>query len=69
MFQKSLLNTKLEERTFSPKSKIDTSKHYSKKIFANSIVKKNASTIDFSGFDPLLARLVKVLEHFEEQKR
>jgi RNA-directed DNA polymerase len=62
-FAKALLKTKLNGKKFSTASKIDPSAEYSKEIFANSVVKKNAATIDFSGFDTLLDRICKAIEH------
>ncbi|QNT78067.1 hypothetical protein JGUZn3_08350 [Entomobacter blattae] len=41
----------------------DSSKHYSKMIFAKSVLKANADKIDFSGFDPLLERIQKAILH------
>lgn len=63
LFPKALLTTKLNEKKFNPASKIDPNTEYSKEVFAKSVVKANADKIDFSGFDPLLYRICKVIEH------
>jgi RNA-directed DNA polymerase len=63
MFPKSLLKTKLNGKKFNPASEIDPNKEYSKEIFAKSVVKNNAAKIDFSGFDPLLERINKAIQH------
>lgn len=63
MFPNSLLNTKLNGKKFNPASEIDPTKEYSKEIFAKSVVKNNAAKIDFSGFDPLLERINKAIQH------
>lgn len=44
-------------------SKIDPTKDLSKEAFAKSVVKANADKIDFSGFDPLLDRIEKAIQH------
>lgn len=64
MFSKNLLKTILNGKKLNTASEIDPSKEYSKEVFAKSVVKANASTVDFSGFDPLLARICKVIEHY-----
>lgn len=53
----------LNGKKFNSANKIDPNTEYSKEIFAKSVVKANADKIDFSGFDPLLERLLKVIAH------
>lgn len=64
MFPKAVRDTKLKGKSFNPSSKIDPTKEYGKEVFANSVVKPNAASIDFSGFDPLLERIAKVLNAY-----
>ncbi|MGY6627943.1 MAG: retron Ec67 family RNA-directed DNA polymerase/endonuclease [Oceanicaulis sp.] len=63
LFSKKLLKSKLNEKVFNPVGPIDPSKEYSKEVFAKSVVKPNADKIDFSGFDPLLDRILKAIQH------
>lgn len=63
LFPKKLRNTKLNGKKFNPASKIDPDKDYSKEVFAKSVVKPNSASIDFSGFDVLLTRICKAIEH------
>ncbi len=63
LFPKALLATKLNDKKFNPASKIDPSTEYSKEVFAKAVVKATAEKIDFSGFDPLLDRICKVIQH------
>jgi RNA-directed DNA polymerase len=63
LFSKELLATKLNEKTFNPEKDFDLNTQYGKKIFAKSVVHPNAEKIDFSGFDPLLDRICKVIDH------
>ena len=49
-------------KSFSLESKMDTSKYYGKSVFAREVVAANADKIDFAGFQPLLDRLVMVLD-------
>lgn len=53
----------LNGKKFNSSNNIDVSSEYSKEVFANSVVKPNADKIDFSGFDPLLHRIVNAIEH------
>lgn len=50
----------LNGKTFSRKDE-DTSKHYGKAAFARDVIAKNAGSIDFNGFRPILDRLRDVL--------
>jgi len=65
MFPKQWLGQQLNGKKFSSKSKIDPNKEYGKEIFAKRIVIPNANNIDFSGFDELLERIVKVLDDYK----
>lgn len=53
----------LNGKKFNLASEIDPDNEYGKEVFAKSVVKPNADKIDFSGFDPLLERLCKVIAH------
>lgn len=64
MFPKSWTTIVLNGKKFNPSNKIDITKEYGKEIFATSVVKANAAKIDFSGFNPLLDRIAKVLDHY-----
>ena len=63
LFPKKLLATMLNGKKFNSASEIDPSTDYSKEVFAKSVVKAKAAEIDFSGFDPLLDRICKVIQH------
>ncbi|MFL9858875.1 retron Ec67 family RNA-directed DNA polymerase/endonuclease [Paraburkholderia madseniana] len=60
-FDPALLKTKLGTKIFSGKDGFDPATEYGKHYFAEYIVKKGQKTIDFSGFHPILERLVAVL--------
>ena len=64
MFPQQVKDTLLKNKKFCAKAKIDPQTEYSKEVFAKSVVKPNANKIDFSGFDPLLNRIVSVLDHY-----
>jgi RNA-directed DNA polymerase len=66
LFPADLLKTKLKGKSFNMSGKnFDTEKHYSKEVFANSVVSPKASKIDFAGFDLLLDRIVAVLNAYK----
>ncbi|MGV3573868.1 MAG: retron Ec67 family RNA-directed DNA polymerase/endonuclease [Devosia sp.] len=63
LFPDAWRKKELNGKKFNASNTINTATEYSKEVFANSVVKPNASKIDFSGFDPLLQRIVKAIEH------
>lgn len=65
LFPDSVQSIKLNGKAFSTKDKIDPEKEYSKAIFAKSVIRPNADKIDFSGFDPLLHRIVAAIDHYD----
>ena len=62
-FTPALLATVLGGKTFDPDKEHDAPGKYGKAVFASKVVEPNAATIDFSGFSPLLDRIVAVLDH------
>lgn len=63
MFPKKWRNYEINGKKLNTASKIDPTKDLSKEAFAKSVVKANATEIDFSGFDPLLDRICKAVQH------
>ncbi len=53
---------KLRGKTFNPSNNFDETKHYGKMKFAQEVIAPNASTIDFSGFVPLLTNLAQAID-------
>ena len=64
LFDPALLSTKIGGLDFDPDKKHDEKGKYGKQIFADKVVRAGASTIDFSGFDPLLDRIVAVISDY-----
>ena len=61
-FDSSLLETKLDGKTFNPRNEdFDPDSEYDKWVFAKQVVQPNAATIDFTGFAPLLERIYAVI--------
>jgi hypothetical protein len=63
LFSQKWLDVELNGKKFSTKNELDTNNEYGKEVFAKSVIKPNAAVVDFSGFGPLLERIVKVIEH------
>ena len=63
LFDPALLTTVLNGTTFDPNKIHDAPGKYGKVVFAKQVVVPNASTIDFSGFAPLIDRIIAVLDH------
>lgn len=67
LFGDDALKQELGGKKFEPNSKkFDNTKHYGKDRFASQIVAKMRDTLDFSGFKPLIKRIVKVQEHYQK---
>ncbi|MFL9905743.1 retron Ec67 family RNA-directed DNA polymerase/endonuclease [Paraburkholderia sp. RL17-337-BIB-A] len=66
-FDKPTLETKLNGKTFSRKSKLDETSEYGKAAFARDVVAKNSASIDFNGFQVILDRVIKVLDDYEKK--
>lgn len=60
-FDAQTLAHRLNGKTFNREKKIDESTEYGKTAFALNVVAKNAGTIDFGGFKPVLDRVGAVL--------
>jgi RNA-directed DNA polymerase len=66
LFKPEVLDTKLNGRKLDLSNKeSDASKFYSKNEFSIEVIQKNQSSIDFSGFKPLLNALVAVQKDYE----
>ena len=63
LFQPALLATKLNGKSFDPKKDHGDDTHYGKVAFAESVVRANASTVDFSDFEELMERIEAALRH------
>ncbi len=62
-FDPAVLATKLDGKTFDPDKETDAPGKYGKGIFASKVIEPNADKIDFSGFAPLLDRIIAVFDH------
>ena len=62
-FPAAVLATKLGGKTFDPDKEHDAPGKYGKMAFAMKVIEPNSDKIDFSGFTPLLDRIVAVLDH------
>lgn len=69
LFPPALLNTIIDGKTFDPNKEHEEAGKYGKVVFAKQVVIPNAPTIDFSGFAPLLNRIVAVLDHHAALKK
>lgn len=63
-FDAETKSVKIRNKTFNPENDTDSTTQYSKHVFAEAVVKKNAATIDFSGFIPLLNNIRLALTHY-----
>jgi RNA-directed DNA polymerase len=65
LFDASVLKTVVEGKVFNPAKKIDPAKEYGKTVFADTVVRPNASKISFTDFETLLDRVSAVLAHYK----
>ncbi|MEW8085885.1 MAG: retron Ec67 family RNA-directed DNA polymerase/endonuclease [Candidatus Thiodiazotropha endolucinida] len=63
-FSARTLNIPLKGKIFTTNNEYDNTTHYGKSHFAYQIVEKHADKIDFSGFKPILDRIMAVIEHY-----
>jgi RNA-directed DNA polymerase len=63
LFDAGVLAMKLDGKSFDPDKEHDAPGKYGKVAFATRVVEPHADQIDFSGFAPLLDRIVAVLDH------
>jgi RNA-directed DNA polymerase len=68
-FDDALLQTKLEGKSFDLNKDHEEVGKYGKAVFAARVVEPNVRTIDFSGFSPLLRRIVAAIDHHAASKR
>ncbi len=66
-FDPTLLNVQIGGKPFDPDKKHGDHTKYGKHVFAEQVIKKDAATIDFSGFAPLLDRIVAVLDDYDKK--
>lgn len=64
MFEDALLKTELDGKKFNP-DKPDITKEFGKHIFAEKIVRPQATALNWAGFAPLLDRIDSVLGHYK----
>jgi hypothetical protein len=60
-FDPAVTATVLNRKTFSSENKFDVTQHYGKKIFAYSVVRQNANSINFGGFHQILTNLTSII--------
>ncbi len=63
-FDPVLLATELDGKKYNPKKDHGADGEYGKYVFAEKVVRPKAGTIDFSGFAPLLDRIVAVIDDY-----
>jgi RNA-directed DNA polymerase len=64
LFDEKTLETKINGKAFDPNKKGGAADKYGKFVFAEQVIKTKVDTIDFSGFSPLLDRIVAVLQDY-----
>ena len=63
-----VLATTIDGKIFNPDKERDAPGEYGKVVFAEKVVRPNTHTIDFTRFDPLLARIDAVIEDYAKRK-
>jgi RNA-directed DNA polymerase len=67
-FDATTLGTSMDGRKFNPEIEDGAEGEYGKVDFAEKVVRPNAHTIDFQGFDHLLSRIVAVIQDYDQRK-
>jgi hypothetical protein len=69
LFDNTVLNKKLDGRTFNRSNKsFDEKKEYGKNEFATKIISPERKTIDFSKFSPMLKQISWAIDHYRATK-
>ena len=66
-FDEATLATQLNGKSFERENDADNQHHYGKAAFARDVVAKNAATIDFGGFQPILERIEAEIRHYSSR--
>ncbi|PIE47953.1 MAG: hypothetical protein CSA42_01055 [Gammaproteobacteria bacterium] len=69
LYEETVLDTKLGEKTFNKTNKKLGDNEYGKQYFLDYVVRKNKNSIDFSGFTPLLDRIKLCISNWESQEK
>lgn len=64
-FDPTLLKTEHNGKKLNLKKDHGADGEYGKYVFAEKVVRPKAGQIDFSGFRPLLKRIVAVIDHYD----
>ena len=64
LFEPALLATELDGKKFNSNKEHGADSEYGKFLFAEKVVRPNAGTINFTGFAPLLQRIVAAIDHY-----
>jgi retron-type reverse transcriptase len=64
LFDPMLFKTVLNGKVFDPDKKHNEKGKYGKHVFVEKVIRPNKAVIDFSKFDPLLSRIVAVLDDY-----
>ncbi len=68
LFTKATRAVVIDGKTLNLDKDADRDKHYGKDIFANKVVAKHKGGIDFSGFNLILSRITKCIDHYDSIK-
>lgn len=69
LFDPSILATKIDGKSFDPDKRHGDHTKYGKARFAETVVRPNKDSIDFSGFHPLLEGITKVLVDYHTSSK
>jgi len=64
LFEKKILETKIDGKAFNRGPSIDTKTEYGKIVFAEKVIKANQNAINFDGFKGILDRFKQVIEDY-----
>jgi RNA-directed DNA polymerase len=67
LFKKETLETKIGEKTFNRKAKIDPKNEYGKIVFAEKVVKAKQNSINFDAFKEVFNRFKKIVEDYDQK--
>lgn len=68
LFDDSTRRIKVSGKSFNPSNGMNNDTEYGKEIFAKKVIRAQKGSINFSGFTPLLDRIVAAMDHYDANK-
>ncbi|MBW3796044.1 ribonuclease H [Aeromonas hydrophila] len=69
LFDKSVLDTKLNGKSFTTENEFSHEKFYGKHVFATAVIENNKHKVDFSGFNQIFKAIEKIQDDYKDVQK